>query len=123
MKLNTRKYNYRLKQIDNNGNFEYYNLSAVVEVGVPAKYDISQNYLNTFNPSTKIDYQLPRDSKVSIRVYDITGREVKTLLNNEQRAAGYYTIDFDGTNILSGVYFYRLQSPDFTDTKRMMLVK
>ena len=125
-KLNTGKYSYRLKQIDNNGNYEYYDLNTVMEVGVPTKYDISQNYPNPFNPVTKIDFDLPLDSRVSIVLYDITGREVKTLVN-DQRTAGYYTVQMDGSALSSGTYFYRIMTKssaqDFVMTKKMMLVK
>jgi hypothetical protein len=125
-KLNTGKYNYRLKQIDYNGNFEYHNLSATVEIGVPKKYDISQNYPNPFNPVTKIDFDLPFDSKVSIRLYDITGREIKILVN-ETKQAGYYTTDFNGSNISSGTYFYRIvaegNEQKYIMTKKALLIK
>lgn len=125
--LNTGRYNYRLKQIDNNGNFEYHNLNTVLEVGLPAKFLLSQNYPNPFNPVTKIDYQLPADGKVSIRIYDMTGREVKTLLKNEQRSAGYYTIDFNGSSMSSGIYFYRFiaesNGKQTVMTKKLMLIK
>jgi hypothetical protein len=79
--LATAKYNYRLKQIDNNGNINYHNLSGEVIVGVPTKFDISQNYPNPFNPTTKINYDLPFDSKVSIKLFDMTGKEVATVVN------------------------------------------
>ena len=125
-KLNTGKYNYRLKQVDNNGNYEYYDLNTVMEVGVPTKYDMSQNYPNPFNPVTKIDFDLPLDSRVNIVLYDITGREVKTLVN-DQRTAGYYTVQMDGSVLSSGTYFYRIMTKssgaDFTMTKKMMLIK
>jgi hypothetical protein len=125
-KLNTGKYNYRLKQIDYNGNFVYHNLSATVEIGVPKKYDVSQNYPNPFNPVTKIDFDLPFDSKVSIRLYDITGREIKTLVN-ETKQAGYYTTEFNGSNISSGTYFYRIvaegNGQKYVMTKKLMLLK
>ena len=125
-KLNTGKYNYRLKQIDYNGNYEYYNLDNAIEVGVPTKYDISQNYPNPFNPTTKIDFDLPLDSRVSIILYDISGREVKTLVN-ERRTAGYYTIQFTSTGLASGVYLYRIitksSAADFVMTKKMLLLK
>lgn len=125
-KLSTGKYNYRLKQIDNNGNYEYYDLKAEIEVGIPTKYDISQNYPNPFNPTTKIDIDLPLDSRVSIKLYDISGREVKTIMN-EQRAAGYYTVQFNSAELSSGVYFYRIMAKstgaDFIMTKKMMLIK
>ncbi|MDQ3020018.1 MAG: hypothetical protein M3R36_05540 [Bacteroidota bacterium] len=70
------KYKYRLKQIDFNGNFEYFNLFNEVEVGIPNQYSLSQNYPNPFNPTTKIDYELHFDAKVSLVLYDISGREV-----------------------------------------------
>ena len=125
-KLNSGKYNYRLKQIDNNGNYTYYNLSNQVEVGLPTKFDISQNYPNPFNPVTKIDFSLPLDAKVSIKLYDITGREIKTLVN-DQRTAGYYTVQFNGSDISSGTYFYRIMTKssgaDYIMTKKMVLIK
>ena len=125
-KLNTGKYNYRLKQIDNNGNFEYFNLANAIEVGVPTKYDMSQNYPNPFNPTTKIDFDLPLDSRVSITLYDISGREIKTLVN-EQKTAGYYTIQFNSAGLSSGTYFYRIMTKssaaDYIMTKKMVLIK
>jgi hypothetical protein len=125
-KLNTGKYNYRLKQIDYNGNFEYFNLAGEVEIGVPKKFDISQNYPNPFNPTTKIDFDLPYDSRVSIRLYDMNGREVMTLVN-EQRPAGYYTVQMNGNNLSSGMYFYRIiadgDGQKFVMTKKSVLIK
>jgi photosystem II stability/assembly factor-like uncharacterized protein len=122
-KLATGKYKYRLKQIDYNGNFEYHNLSGEVEVGVPKKYELSQNYPNPFNPMTKIDFQLPMDGKVSLVIYDITGREIATLLNNEFKKADYYTVMFNGSNFSSGVYFYRITADKYVMTKKMVLLK
>jgi hypothetical protein len=125
-KLNTGKYNYRLKQIDYNGNYEYFELNNTIEVGIPTKFNLSQNYPNPFNPTTKIDFDLPLDSRVNIVLYDVTGREVKTLVN-ETRTAGYHTIAFDASSISSGMYFYRITTKssgqDFVATKKMMLVK
>jgi hypothetical protein len=125
-KLNTGKYNYRLKQIDYNGNFEYFNLAGEVEIGVPKKFDISQNYPNPFNPTTKIDFDLPYDSRVSIRLYDMNGREVMTLVN-EQRPAGFYTVQMNGNNLSSGMYFYRIiadgDGQKFVMTKKSVLIK
>jgi len=72
--LITGKYNYRLKQIDFNGNFEYFNLIKDVDVGIPAAYNLLQNYPNPFNPSTKIDYDIPYNGKVNIVLYDIIGK-------------------------------------------------
>jgi hypothetical protein len=126
-RVNSGRYNYRLKQTDFNGNYHYYDLSGEVVVGLPSRFDLSQNYPNPFNPTTKIDYALPLDGKVSMKLYDITGREVASLINNELMTAGYYTYSFSGVNLASGTYFYRLnvngQSKSFTMTKKMMLVK
>jgi len=124
--LATGKYDYRLKQIDYNGQFTYFNLSNEVNVGLPTKFDLSQNYPNPFNPSTKINYDLPVDGKVSIILYDITGKEVAKLVN-EVKTAGYYTVSFNASNLASGMYFYRISAEgngkNFIDTKKMMLVK
>ena len=124
--LATGKYNYRLKQIDFNGNFTYYDLSNEVIVGVPTKFDLSQNYPNPFNPATKINYDLPFDSKVSIKLFDLSGREVASLVN-EVKTAGYHTINFNASNLSSGVYFYKISAEgngnSFVSTKKMMLIK
>ena len=122
-KLNTGKYQYRLKQIDNNGNFEYHSLNGEVEIGVPVKYALSQNYPNPFNPSTKIDFAIPLDSRVSVIIYDITGREVSNLINNEFRKAGYYTININASTLSSGIYFYRMTTNKFIETRKMILLK
>ena len=122
-KLNSGKYNYRLKQVDYNGNYKYYDLNSEIEIGVPKKFDLSQNYPNPFNPNTKIDFELPLDGKVSIAVYDITGREVAVLMNNEFRKADYYTVVFDGSRFSSGVYFYIIRTEKFVQSKRMVLIK
>jgi hypothetical protein len=91
-------------------------------IGVPDKFDLSQNYPNPFNPSTKINFDLPADSKVSLKIFDITGREVKSLLN-ELKAAGFYTIEFNAAGLSSGTYFYRLQTDEFTSVKKMVILK
>lgn len=124
--LNEGKYIYRLKQTDFNGNFAYHNLSNEVIVGSPEKFNLSQNYPNPFNPSTKINYDLPFDAKVSLKVFDMTGREVATLVN-EFKTAGYYIADFNASNLSTGVYMYRMSADangqSFTSEKRMVLVK
>ena len=120
--LPTGKYNYRLKQIDYNGNYQYYTLGSEVTIGVPKKFEVSQNFPNPFNPVTKINYELPNDSKVSIKVFDILGREVGTLLD-EFKTAGYHTVDFDGSSLSSGMYFYRIKTNEFEAIKKMLLIK
>ncbi len=127
-KLNSGKYNYRLKMIDNDGTFTYSDV-VEVDISVPKDYAVSQNYPNPFNPTTKIDYQLPFDSRVQIELYNITGERVATLLNMDQKA-GYYTFDFTNTSHLSsGVYIYRIiatgaaQDKPFTAVKKMVMMK
>ncbi len=115
-------YNYRLKQIDFNGNFEYFNLSNEVIIGIPGEFELSQNYPNPFNPSTKISFALPNDGNVSLKIYDMSGKEAMTLVN-EVKTAGYYSVSFNASSLSSGIYFYTLSADNFTATKKMMLVK
>ncbi len=89
---------------------------------IPIEFRLFQNYPNPFNPTSKIKFSLPKNLKVVIKVYDILGREVKTLIN-EFRTAGYYEVLFDGTNFASGVYFYRIEAGSFVDAKKMVLIK
>jgi hypothetical protein len=89
---------------------------------LPAVYSLSQNYPNPFNPSTTIKYELPKTSVVRLTVYDVLGREVSVLVD-DRRNAGAYEVKFDGSNLASGVYFYRIQAGDFTQTKRLLLLK
>ncbi|MEO8665315.1 MAG: T9SS type A sorting domain-containing protein [Ignavibacteria bacterium] len=120
--LHSGKFNYRLKQNDFNGNYEFFNLSNEVNIGIPEKFYLSQNFPNPFNPETKISYDLPSDSKVSLKVFDISGKEVAVMLN-DFRTAGYYTIVFNTGNLSSGIYFYTLSASDNTMTKKMMVIK
>ncbi len=85
-------------------------------------FSLEQNYPNPFNPATVISYHLPSSGNVSIKIFDILGNEVTTLVNKKQ-GAGSYSVEFDGSNFASGVYFYKLAAGDFTDVKRMLLVK
>jgi hypothetical protein len=129
--LQTGKYQYRLKMINNNGSFQY---SKVVETAVtqPNNFDLSQNYPNPFNPSTKINYNLPSDSKVTLDIYSISGEKVIQLVNASQ-SAGFYSVDFNSSSfskaMSSGVYFYRINASDnatgnqFSSIKKMMLLK
>lgn len=88
----------------------------------PKEFKLEQNFPNPFNPTTKIQYQLPQDARVTLKVYDILGSEVVTLVNEEQEA-GYKEVQFNGSNIASGMYVYRLQAGDYISTKKMMLLK
>ena len=120
--LSAGKYSYRLKQLDFNGNYEFYDLPDEVIIGAPKDFNITQNYPNPSNPKSKIDYCIPIDAIVTIRVYDILGREVAVLVN-EFKQADYFSVEFDGTNFASGVYFYKLESGSFNQTKKMLIIK
>lgn len=120
------KYSYRLKQIDNNGNFAYHNLNTLVEVETPEKFELSQNYPNPFNPSTKIDYSLPQNGKVTMIIYDVLGKELLRPVSSEHNA-GYYTVEISSNKLSSGVYFYRLiadmNGKSQILTKKMLIIK
>ena len=89
---------------------------------IPSSFSLSQNYPNPFNPATAISYQLPASSHVMLKVYDILGREVVTLVNNYHQA-GNYKVEFNAPKLVSGIYFYRLQAGDFVQTKKLILLK
>ena len=89
---------------------------------VPSNYLLSQNYPNPFNPVTKISYALPKSGFISLKVYDMLGKEVATLVN-EQKTAGTYSVDFNASQFSSGVYFYKIVTNGFSDIKRMVLIK
>lgn len=118
----TGHYNYRLKQIDYNGNYKYYDLTNEVIIGIPQKYSLVQNYPNPFNPVSVIGYQLPASGFVSLTVFDISGREVVNLVN-EFKEAGFYSVTFDAKSLSSGTYFYKLSTDEFSDVKKMVVVK
>ena len=120
------KYNYRIKQIDFNGTFKYYNLAETVEINSPNKFELSQNYPNPFNPRTTIRFQLPTKANVTLKIFDVLGSELETLLNQELDE-GYHKIDFDAGEISSGIYFYQLSTSggasNFIETKKMILIR
>jgi serine protease AprX len=102
---------------------EYKNISEVSETSKLSEgFYLSQNYPNPFNPETIIKYQLPSSGNVSLKVYDLLGREV-AILANEMKTAGSYEVKFSGNKLSSGIYFYRLKSGDFMNTKKMLLIK
>jgi hypothetical protein len=93
-----------------------------ITLEIPAVYSLSQNYPNPFNPVTKINFALPKQGFVTLKIFDVLGREVKTLVN-EVKTAGKFSVDFNASEFASGVYFYRMESNGFSDIKRMMLIK
>lgn|GEM_PF-911651 len=119
--LSSGKYLYRLKQIDFDGTIEYSN-EIEVNVSVPEKFELSQNYPNPFNPSTKIKYQIAASSPVSIKIYDVLGNEVVTLVN-EIQPSGNHEVTFDASSLSSGIYFYKLQAGSFVEMRKMTLLK
>ena len=114
-------FQYRLKQIDTDGKYSYSGL-VTAELTSPSSFSVKQNYPNPFNPATVISYQLPAAGSVTLKVYDILGKEVATLVNEEE-SAGNYKVTFNGSNLSSGVYFYQLRSGSLTDTKKLILMK
>lgn len=128
--LNSGKYSYRLKMVDNDGTYEYSKITAEATIGVPVEFSMSQNYPNPFNPTTKITYALPVNSHVTLELYAITGQKVATILNSNVEA-GYYDVpvNMSGYNLSSGVYMYRFSGKElssgkqFTSVKKMMFLK
>jgi len=97
-------------------------VSVESEMIVPEKFVLYQSYPNPFNPSTRIKYSIPNSEIVSLKVYDILGREIAVILD-EYKSAGTYTIEFNASRFASGVYFYQLQAGSFVETKKMVLMK
>jgi hypothetical protein len=127
--LQTGSYLYRLKQIDFDGSINY---SDIVEVNVdiPSEFSLEQNYPNPFNPTTIIKFTIPaifasetmQSQHVSLKVYDILGKEIATLIN-EEKQPGVYEVEFDSSAFSSGIYFYELNSDGFSSVKKMILAK
>ena len=113
-------YYYRLKQVDYSGVFSY---SDVVKVKVNAEqFYLSQNYPNPFNPVTTIKYSLPQTGYTTLKIYNSVGEEMATLVNNVKET-GTHEVKFDASFLSSGVYYYRLESENFSKTKKMILIK
>ncbi len=89
---------------------------------LPTEYTLMQNYPNPFNPSTRIAYTLPFQSQVELKIYDVLGREIASLVNKEQ-PAGNYNVEFNSAELPSGVYLYRIQAGEFSQVRKMILIK
>jgi hypothetical protein len=119
--ISSGSYYYRLKQIDYDGSFSY---SEVVEVEMPlvTEFALEQNYPNPFNPSTTIRFNLPEKEFVTLKIYDVMGNEIATLIR-EEKSAGNHTINYDASELSSGTYFYKLQAGSNIETHKMLLLK
>lgn len=118
--LNTSKVQYRLKQIDFNGSFTFSNIVEVVLL--PVELKLSQNYPNPFNPNTTISIEIPAKDFVTLKVFNINGEEVSTLVNSEMEG-GRYNINFDASSLPSGVYVYSISTSNLRFSKKMTLLK
>jgi hypothetical protein len=112
---------YRLKQLDFDGSFEYSN-EIMVENNLPIGFSLEQNYPNPFNPTTNFKFRIAEPGLVSLKVFDVLGNEVVTLLN-EERPAGIYKVVFSGEQLSSGIYYYTLQAGKSNQTMKMILLK
>jgi hypothetical protein len=112
---------YRLKQMDNNGSFKY-SQEIQVMIEVPKIFSLNQNYPNPFNPNTTIEYSVPQQSLATVKVFDLLGREISVLVN-EKKNAGRYSVQWEASQFASGIYFYTLQAGEYRNTKRMSLIK
>ena len=120
--LNASKISYRLKQIDFNGQYQFSPI-VLVDNSIPVNYSVSPNFPNPFNPSTIIKYQVPQNSFVNLKVYNSLGQEVATLVNGMVNA-GNYDVQFNASNLSSGVYYYIIKAGDnFVQTRKMILMK
>jgi hypothetical protein len=114
-------YNYKLNQVDFDGTQEVVG-EITVYLTLPEQFSLTQNYPNPFNPSTTIKYSIPTSEFVTLKVFDVLGREVATLVN-EEKPVGSYEIKFNAANLSSGIYFYRIQTGEFVEEKKMILMK
>ncbi len=115
-------YFYRLKQVDNDGKFTYSKQIQMEVNSLPKEFALFQNFPNPFNPVTKIKYAIPVDGLVNISVFNMLGQKVKQIINTNIKA-GTYEVNFDGSKLSSGTYFYRLESGTFSQTKKLLLLK
>jgi hypothetical protein len=114
-------YYYRLKQIDNDGTYEYSDIVSV-DISIPDVYHLTQNYPNPFNPETRIEFTIPQTQLVSLKVYNILGEFVLEIIN-EVKEAGQYSVIFNASGLSSGIYIYRLETPGYSANRKMTLLK
>jgi hypothetical protein len=117
------RYAYRIKQIDLSGTFTYTSSLEVLVGLAPLEFALSQNYPNPFNPTTTIEFTLPEDGRVKLRIYNMLGEEIATLVDEERKAGVYQQIMFDASRLATGVYISRLEFKEKQLVKKMLLVK
>jgi hypothetical protein len=120
--LNPGTYSYRLKQVDFDGSFSYYELAETIEIVTPVVFALEQNYPNPFNPTTAIEFSLPETGNVTLTVYNLLGQKVTELVNTKLES-GSYTYQWDASNAVTGMYIYELRTDKFVSVKKMMLMK
>ncbi len=116
------KYSYRLKQVDYDGSYEYSDIVEVELNNLPNQFSLGQNYPNPFNPTTNFEFQIANSGFVNLKIFDVLGNKVETLVN-EEKEPGLYKIKYNAIHLASGVYYYRLTANGFTDTKKFILLK
>jgi hypothetical protein len=116
------EYVYKITAVDFNGNESGFSESVSEETELPTEFSLSQNYPNPFNPSTVIEFALPTSGNVSLKVFNSLGEEVAELVNTEM-VAGYHSVNFDASNLSSGIYFYRITADNFIQAKKMLLLR
>jgi hypothetical protein len=118
--------NGRSNNVDSVGTDSMNKLNNVNNNNIPARFSLSQNYPNPFNPKTKIDFAIPVTANVAIYIFDIMGKEISSIVNGSKEP-NYYTVEFDGSNLASGIYFYRIVTKgtrqNFAETKKMISAK
>jgi len=117
----TGSYLYRLKIVDNDGKFDY-SKEVNINIATPLKYELLQNYPNPFNPVTTLKFALPEASKVTLKIFSLLGEEVAEVVN-EEKPAGFHQVEFDASKLSSGVYFYKIETNNFTQIKKMSVIK
>ena len=120
-KISSGKFTYRLKQIDNSGQFVFSH-SIDVDLTSPQNYKLDQNYPNPFNPSTTISFDLPQAENVKLTLYNLLGQKIRTFLN-EFKSSGKHTINFYGSDLTCGIYIYRIEAGTYTQARKMTLLK
>ena len=113
---------YRLKQIDNDGKFKYSNIAELKPGNLPHNFSLAQNFPNPFNPGTRIDFYTEKEEQVTLKIFNVLGTEVKTVIN-EIMPGGLHTVNINASDLVSGVYYYQLVSGNYNAAKKMILLR